>query len=116
MLLAERVASSCPGELDPRDAGPGADIHNVADREALSVGLTLDDRVGPGELQHRVGMQVEHEPAAEPKPAAHSRQRRAQFGGSEIVEAVEGRNRRVEHAADHQVRKGLLDQDRVRAN
>ncbi len=107
---------SSPGALDPRIAGPGTDIHDVADREAHSVGVTLDEGVGRGELQHRVGMQVEREPAIEPKLAAYSRQRRVQFGGGEVVEAVECRNGCVEHAADLQVRKGLLDQDRVWAD
>ena len=73
VVLGEGVTVAVAGDLDARVARTGTGVHDARDREAMPVRLTLDDRVGQGELQHGVRVHVEDEPAiwADPVRQGH---------------------------------------------
>ena len=103
VLLAEGFPVTGPRKLDPRVARAGAGIDDTADHEVVSRGLTRDHGVGDGEAHHRVGVEIEDEPAGGPKADGHRVHRQSQLVRGEVVEAVERADRGVEDAVDRQV-------------
>ena len=115
VVLGERVAIAGPGDIDPRVARSCTAVYHAADHEMMTVRVAGHDWVGLGEVHHGFGVEVEDEPAADTESAGNGEERRPQLGWSEVVQSVEGGNRRVEDDIDGQVRKRLLDQDHPRA-
>src|SRR5215204_844695 len=103
VLLAKGIPVTGPRELDPGLAGTGGGIHDTADHEVVPRRLTRDYGVGDGEVHHPVGVEVEDEPTGRPKAAGHRANRRLQLVPTEVVEAVERADRRVEDTLDLQV-------------
>ena len=103
VALAERVTVTGPRELDRGVAGARAGIDDAADHEVVPGRCARDVGVGDGEVHHRVGVEVEDEPPGGPKPVGDRGHRQPQLHRSEIVEAVERADRRVEDTFDREV-------------
>ena len=84
-------------------------FYDAADHEVVPRGFTRYDRIGESEVHHPVGVEVEDEPTAGPKPASHRSYRQSQLIRSEVVKAVECANRRVEDSFDIQAREHRPD-------
>ena len=81
VALGEGVTVTGPRDLDPGVARTGAGSTTLLMTKSLTAGLTRDDGVGDREVHHRVGVEVEHEPAGGPKPVGHRSHRRMQLSG-----------------------------------